>query len=68
MKQCVGDQAGVLSGYGTTTGYDLATGLGSVHSLPVARVQFLPSSTPLSTSSPFLVLFYVCHSPFAAPR
>lgn len=47
-----GDKYGVLSGYGATTGYDLATGLGSMDVANLANgwtsVKFQPTSTTLS--------------------
>ena len=47
-----GDQNGVLSGYGTTTGYDLATGLGSVNVQGLVNnwgaISFTPSTTSLT--------------------
>jgi hypothetical protein len=47
-----GDQNGVLSGYATTTGYDLATGLGSVNAANLVNnwssVSFQPTVTTLS--------------------
>jgi hypothetical protein len=49
-----GDQNGVLSGYTTTTGYDLATGLGSVNVANLVNnwtsVTFQPTVTTLSLS------------------
>lgn len=49
-----GDQNGVLSGYGTTTGYDLATGLGSVNVANLVNkwnsVSFQPTVSTLSLS------------------
>jgi Bacterial Ig-like domain (group 3) len=55
VTNVVGDQAGVLSGYGTTTGYDLATGLGSVNAANLANnwssVTFRPTVSSLSLSS-----------------
>jgi hypothetical protein len=47
-----GDQDGVLSGYGATTGYDLASGLGSVNAEELVNnwgtVTFAPSTTSLT--------------------
>ncbi len=47
-----GDANGVLSGYSTTTGYDLATGLGSVNAENLLNswgtVTFTPSTTSLT--------------------
>jgi pro-kumamolisin-like protein/Big-like domain-containing protein len=49
------DSVGVLSGYATTTGYDLATGLGSVNANNLVtkwkNVSLTPSSTTLSLNS-----------------
>lgn len=46
------DQSGVLSGYSTTAGYDLATGLGSVNANNLVKdwstVTFTPSTTTLT--------------------
>src|SRR5438445_13850414 len=53
------DTIGVLSGYGTTAGYDLATGLGSVHANNLVKnwntslTAFPPTTTRL-TLSPLL--------------
>jgi hypothetical protein len=51
-----GDQLGVLSGWGTTTGYDLATGLGSVDVANLVnnwnKVTFTPTTTALTLSVP----------------
>jgi hypothetical protein len=50
-----GDEFGVLSGYGTTAGYDLATGLGSVNAYNLvnqwSNVKFSASSTSLTIST-----------------
>jgi len=50
-----GDQFGVLSGYSTTAGYDLATGLGSVDAANVVNnwntVTFTPTTTTLMLNS-----------------
>jgi hypothetical protein len=49
-----GDQYGVLSGYATTTGYDLATGLGSVNAANLVNqwstvtTTFKPTTTTLA--------------------
>jgi subtilase family serine protease len=52
VTNTVGDQAGVLSGYGTTSGFDLATGLGSVNAANLANhwdsVTFQPTTTSLT--------------------
>ncbi|MGC2517266.1 MAG: Ig-like domain repeat protein, partial [Terriglobales bacterium] len=52
VTNAVGDQFGVLSGYGTTAGYDLATGLGSVNAANLAAnwssVSFQPTISTLS--------------------
>jgi subtilase family serine protease len=49
-----GDSYGVLSGYNTGVGYDLATGLGSVNANNLVKqwnsVTFTPSSTTLSST------------------
>jgi len=54
VTKVVGDQAGVLSGYGTTVGFDLATGLGSVNAANLASkwnsVTFQPTTSSLSLS------------------
>jgi hypothetical protein len=51
-----GDQYGILSGYATATGYDLATGLGSVNVANLASkwaaVTLTPSVTTLSSLTP----------------
>ena len=50
-----GDSVGVLSGYATTSGYDLATGLGSVNAnnlvMKWKNFSLTPSSTTLSLNS-----------------
>ena len=50
-----GDHYGVLSGYSTGTGYDLATGLGSVDVASLvnnwSKVTFTPSTTSLTLNS-----------------
>jgi hypothetical protein len=50
-----GDTIGVLSGYATTTGYDLATGLGSVNATNLVtkwtNFALTPSSTSLTLNS-----------------
>jgi len=47
-----GDQYGVLSGYSTTSGYDLATGLGSVNAANLVNqwdtIAFTPTTTTLT--------------------
>jgi subtilase family serine protease len=54
VTNTAGDQAGILSGYSTTTGYDLATGLGSfnvtnlVNAWPTAAVTHTLSLSPTS--------------------
>jgi subtilase family serine protease len=54
VTNVVGDQAGVLSGYSTTPGFDLGTGLGSVNAANLATnwssVTFQPTSSTLSLS------------------
>jgi hypothetical protein len=54
VTNVVGDQAGVLSAYSTTTGFDLATGLGSVNAANLATnwssVTFQPTTSSLSIS------------------
>ena len=49
-----GDRYGVLSGYGATAGYDLATGLGSVNAANLvnnwSNASFIASSTTLTLS------------------
>jgi hypothetical protein len=49
-----GDRFGVLSGYGSTTGYDLATGLGSVNAANLvnswSNANFIASTTTLTLS------------------
>lgn len=44
------DQYGVLSGYATAAGYDLATGLGSVNAANLVNVWNTVGNTPSSTS------------------
>ena len=52
-----GDLVGVLSGYPTTTGYDLATGLGSVNASNLVKAWLTPTSTPpLKSSATTLML------------
>jgi len=50
-----GDAVGVLSGYSTTLGYDLATGLGSVNAANLVNnwddVTFTPTTTTLALNS-----------------
>ena len=50
-----GNQFGALSGFSTTTGYDLATGLGSVDAAQMVnnwnKVTFTPSTTTLTLNS-----------------
>jgi hypothetical protein len=52
VTNVAGDQNGVLSGYGTTAGYDLATGLGSVNAFNLVNnwssVSFQPTISTLS--------------------
>jgi len=52
VTNVVGDQVGVLTGYSTTAGFDLATGLGSVNAANLAAnwtsVSFQPTSSTLS--------------------
>jgi pro-kumamolisin-like protein/Big-like domain-containing protein len=54
VTEVVGDQVGVLTGYDTTTGFDLATGLGSVDAANLANnwaaVSFQPTTSSLSLS------------------
>jgi subtilase family serine protease len=51
-----GDQVGVLSGYTTTAGYDLVTGLGSVNAANLVnnwgKATFTPTTTTLTLSVP----------------
>src|ERR1019366_331166 len=51
-----GDQVGVLSGYTTTAGYDLVTGLGSVNAANLVnnwgKATFTPTNTTLALSVP----------------
>jgi subtilase family serine protease len=51
-----GDQFGVLSGFSTTSGYDLATGLGSVNATNLiakwTNFKLTPSSTTLTLTPP----------------
>ena len=51
-----GDQFGVLSGFSTTSGYDLATGLGSVNAANLiakwTNFKLTPSSTTLTLTPP----------------
>lgn len=52
VTNTAGDQSGVLSGYNTTSGYDLATGLGSLNAANLANnwtnVTFQPTITSLT--------------------
>ena len=54
VTNVVGDQAGVLSAYSTTAGFDLATGLGSVNAANLVNnwssVSFQPTTASLSIS------------------
>ena len=52
-----GDQSGVLSGYSTTTGYDLATGLGSFNVTNLVNAWPTGSSTITLTASPTSLTF-----------
>src|ERR1019366_2578294 len=50
------DQVGVLSGYTTTAGYDMVTGLGSVNAANLVnnwgKATFTPTTTTLALSVP----------------
>jgi hypothetical protein len=54
VTNVVGDQIGVLTGFSTTAGFDLATGLGSVNAANVVSnwtsVNFQPTTSTLSLS------------------
>src|ERR1700733_4802565 len=54
VTNVVGDQTGVLSGYSTTAGFDLATGLGSVNAANLASkwnsISFQPTTSSLRLS------------------
>ncbi len=57
VTNTAGDAVGVLSGWNTTTGYDLATGLGSVNVAPLVNnwhtvtVKFTPTTTKLALNN-----------------
>jgi len=47
-----GDAVGILSGYVSTTGYDLATGLGSVNAYNLVNAWYTASTAPATMTSP----------------
>jgi hypothetical protein len=56
VTHSAGDDVGALSGYNTTAGYDLVTGLGSVNAANLVanwnKVTFTPTATTLTLSVP----------------